>query len=65
MYYDFGAYDMLYSEFKRICRESWSEKFNYLYIDMAKKKMKVNIVFFPRKAKTLKLNAFVKVKHFD
>ena len=38
MYYDIGAYDMLYSEFKEKCQKSWSERFNYLYIDMGKNK---------------------------
>ena len=44
MYYDIGAYDMIYSEFKEMCHKAWDEKFNYLCIDMTKK-MKVNIVF--------------------
>ena len=38
MYKDFGAYDMLHSEFKEMCHESWSERFNYLCIDMTKNK---------------------------
>ena len=38
MYYDIGAYDMLYSEFKEMCHKAWSEKFNYLCIDMTKNK---------------------------
>ena len=38
MYYDIGAYDMLYSEFKEMCRKAWSEKFNYLCIDMNESK---------------------------
>ena len=28
MYYDFGAFDMIYDEFKEMCRVAWSEKFN-------------------------------------
>ena len=36
MYYDIGAYDMNYDEFKELCHKSWSEKFNYLCIDMTK-----------------------------
>ena len=36
MYYDIGAYDMKYDEFKEMCSFAWSEKFNYLCIDMAK-----------------------------
>ena len=38
MYYDIGAYDMIYDEFKEMCRVAWSEKFNYICIDMSKKK---------------------------
>ena len=38
MYHDIGVYDMIYDEFKEICRVAWSEKFNSLCIDMAKNK---------------------------
>ena len=38
IYRDTGAHDMLFSEFKQMCREAWSEKFNYLCIDMTKNK---------------------------
>ena len=38
MYYDIGAYDMKYDEFKEMCQKTWSEKFNYLCIDMSKNK---------------------------
>ena len=44
MYYDIGAYDMKYDEFKEMCHKAWSERFNYFCTDMGKK-MKVNIVF--------------------
>ena len=30
MYHDIGAFDMIYDEFKEICRTAWGEKFNYL-----------------------------------
>ena len=36
MYYDIGAYDMIYSEFKEMCHKTWIERFNYLYINMTK-----------------------------
>ena len=36
MYYDIGAYDMKYDEFKEMCHKAWDEKYNYLCIDMAK-----------------------------
>ena len=38
MYHDIGAFDMLYDEFRGMCRLAWSEKFNYLCIDMTKNK---------------------------
>ena len=62
MYQAIGAFDMIYDEFKEMCRVAWSEKFTYVCIDMTKK-MKVNIVF-STKAKTHILNVFVKVKLF-
>ena len=39
MYHDIGAFDMIYYEFKEMCRVAWSEKFNYLCIDMTKNKI--------------------------
>ena len=38
MYHDIGAFDMIYDEFKEMCRVLWSKKFNFLSIDMTKKK---------------------------
>ena len=38
MYFDIGAYDMIYDKFKRMCHKAWSEKFNYVSIDMTKVK---------------------------
>ena len=38
MYYDIGAYDMKNDEFKEMCHRAWSEKLNYLCIDMTKEK---------------------------
>ena len=38
MYYDTEAYDMKYDEFKEVCRKAWSEKFNYLCIEMTENK---------------------------
>ena len=35
---DIGGYDMKYDELKEMCRKTWSEKFNYLRIDMTKNK---------------------------
>ena len=36
MYYDIGAYDVNYDEFKPMCHKAWDERFNYLCIDMTK-----------------------------
>ena len=38
MYYDIGAYDMNYDEFKLMCHKASDEKCNYLCIDMTKNK---------------------------
>ena len=62
-YYDIGAYDMNYDEFKQMCHKAWDEKYNYLCIDVTKKKTMVNIVF-SMKAKPHTLNAFVKLNFF-
>ena len=37
-YYDIGAYDLKYIDFKEVCHKAWSEWFNYLCIDMTKNK---------------------------
>ena len=46
MYYDIGAYDMKYDEFKEMCHQAWSEKFNYLCIDRTKNKNEGKYRFF-------------------
>ena len=38
MYFDIGAYDMKYDEFKEMCHKAWNERFNYLCIDLIKNK---------------------------
>ena len=37
-YRDVAGYDMNYDEVKEICRKSWEEDYNYLYIDRSKKR---------------------------
>ena len=37
-YYDIGAYNTNYDDLKQVFHKAWSERFNYLFIDMAKKK---------------------------
>ena len=39
IYYDIGAFDMIYDEFKKMCRVAWSDKLNCLCIDMTKNKI--------------------------
>ena len=46
MYYDIGAYDMNYDEFKQMCHKAWDEKYNYLCIDMTKNKNEGKYRFF-------------------
>ena len=36
MYKGIGGYDMIYFQFREMCRKAWSEEFNYLCIDMSK-----------------------------
>ena len=38
MYYDIGAYDMNYDEFKLMCHKAWDEEYNYLCIDVTRNK---------------------------
>ena len=38
MKYDIGAYDMKDDEFQEMCHKVWSERFNYLYINVTKNK---------------------------
>ena len=38
VYYEIGAYDMNYDDFKEMCHEAWDERYNYLCIDMTKNK---------------------------
>ena len=38
IYYDIRAYDMLYSESKQMYHKTWSDRFNYLCIEMAENK---------------------------
>ena len=64
IYYDIGAHDKLYSDFKEICLTKWVKYLTILVFIWLKTKMKVNVVF-SMKAKTHILNAFVKVNFFD
>ena len=48
MYYDIGAYDMKYDEFKEKeqCHKTWSERFNCLCIDMGKNRNEGKYLIF-------------------
>ena len=38
IYLYIASYDMNYDEFKELCRKSWDEDYNYLFIDRSKKR---------------------------
>ena len=38
IYRDVAGFDMNYDEFKDLCRKSWEDDYNYLYIDRSKKR---------------------------
>ena len=38
IYRDVAGYDMIYDEFKELCRKSWEEDYNYICIDRSKKR---------------------------
>ena len=52
MYHDIGAFDIIYDEFKEMCRVAWGEKFNYLCIDMTKNKNEGKYRIFDESKKT-------------
>ena len=63
MYYDIGAYDMNYDEFKEMCHNAWSEKFNYLCIDMTKNKNEGKYRIF-NESKTTYIDCFPESEPF-
>ena len=38
IYRNVAGYDMSFDEFRKICRKSWEEDYNYLCIDRSKKR---------------------------
>ena len=64
MYQDIGAFDMIYDEFKEMCRVAWSEKFNYLCIDMTKNKNKGKYRIF-NESKTTYIDFIPETEHFE
>ena len=52
IYRDVAGYDMIYDEFKELCRKSWEEGYNYLYIDRSKTRDRGNYCFCNESKKT-------------
>ena len=52
IYRDVAGYDMNYDEFKDLCRKSWDEDYNYLYIDRSKKRHQGNYCICNERKKT-------------
>ena len=63
MYHDFGAFDMIYDEFKEMCRAAWTEKFNYLCVDMTKNKNEGKYRIF-NESKNTYIECFCKTEAF-
>ena len=64
MYYDIGAYDMKYDEFKEICHKAWNEEYNYLCIDMTKNKNEGKYCIF-NESKTTYIECICETNPFD
>ena len=64
MYYDIGAYDMKYDEFKEMCHKTWDEKYNYLCIDMTKNKNEGKYRIF-NESKTTYIECICETNPFD
>ena len=64
LYRDVGGYDMSYDVYKRLCRETRKEEFNYFCIDKSKMRDQGRIVFVT-KVKTHIQIACVKQNFFD
>ena len=63
MYDDIGAYDMNYDEFKQMCHKAWSERFDYLCIDMTKNKNEGKYRIF-NESKTTNIECFPESEPF-
>ena len=64
MYYDIGAYDMKYDEFKEMCHKAWSERFNYLCIDVTKNRDNGKYRIF-KESKTTYIDCIPETNPFD
>ena len=64
MYYDIGAYDMKYDDFKEMCHKAWNEGYNYLCIDMTKNKNEGKYCIF-NESKTTYIECICETNPFD
>ena len=64
MYYDIGAYDMKYDEFKEMCHKAWDERFNYHCTDMTKNKNDGKYRIF-NESKTIYIECIPETNPFD
>ena len=64
MYYDIGAYDMKYDEFKEMCHKAWDEEYNYLCIDITKNKNEGKYRIF-NESKTTYIECICETNPFD
>ena len=64
MYYDIGAYDMKYDEFKEMCHTASDERYNYLCIDMTKNKNEGKYRIF-NESKTTYIDCIPETNPFD
>ena len=64
MYHDIGAYDMKYDEFKEMCHKAWSERFNYLCIDVTKNRDNGKYRIF-NESKTTYIDCIPETNPFD
>ena len=64
MYYDIGAYDMNYNEFKEMCHKAWDERYNYLCFDMTKNKNDGKYRIF-NESKTTYIDCIPETNPFD
>ena len=63
MYYDIGAFDMLYDEFKEMCRVARRETFNYLCFDMTKNEIECKYRIF-NESKNTYIECICETEHF-
>ena len=63
MHYDIRAYDMKYDEFKEMCHKAWSERCNYICLNMTKHKDNAKYRFF-NESRTTYFDCIPETEHF-